>query len=91
MKQAKLDADHLSQWIGSKQTTKETISVEPLHRMRATLDLEPKTMRGTLALGLLSETDPRFGAGSGWACCTGRFYATGTITASHVGRLPIKI
>jgi 3-methylfumaryl-CoA hydratase len=45
VKQAKLDADHLSQWIGSKQTTKETISVEPLHRMRATLDLEPKTMR----------------------------------------------
>ena len=45
MKQAKLDADNLSQWVGSKQTTKETISVEPLYRMRATLDLEPKTMR----------------------------------------------
>jgi 3-methylfumaryl-CoA hydratase len=45
VKQVKLDADHLSQWIGSKQTTEETISVEPLHRMRATLDLEPKTMR----------------------------------------------
>ncbi len=44
MKQAKLDADHLSQWIGSKQTTEETISVEPLHRMRATLDYAPKTM-----------------------------------------------
>jgi len=45
VKQAKLDADHLSQWIGSKQTTEETISVEPLHRMRAALDLEPQTMR----------------------------------------------
>ena len=45
MKQTKLDADHLRQWIGNKQTTEETISVEPLHRMRATLDLEQKTMR----------------------------------------------
>ncbi len=44
MKQAKLDADHLSQWIGSKQTTEETISVEPLQRMRAMLDYAPKTM-----------------------------------------------
>ena len=44
MKQAKLDADHLSQWIGSKQTTEETISVEPLHRMRAMLDYAPKAL-----------------------------------------------
>jgi len=42
--QTNLDADHLSQWIGSKETTEETISVEPLHRMRATLDHAPKTM-----------------------------------------------
>ena len=45
MKQAKLDADYLGQWIGNKETTGETISVEPLHRIRATLDLEPKTMQ----------------------------------------------
>ena len=45
MNQNKLNADYLGQWIGSKQTTEETISVEPLHRIRATLDLEPKTMR----------------------------------------------
>ncbi len=44
MKQAKLDADYLGQWIGNKETTGETISVEPLHRMRATLDYAPKTM-----------------------------------------------
>ena len=44
MNQTNLDADHLSQWIGSKETTEETISVEPLHRMRATLDHAPKTM-----------------------------------------------
>ncbi len=44
MNQTNLDADHLSQWIGSKDTTEETISVEPLHRMRATLDYAPKTM-----------------------------------------------
>ena len=44
MKQAKLDADYLGQWIGNKQTTGETISVEPLHRMRAMLDYTPKTM-----------------------------------------------
>jgi len=42
--QTNLDADHLSQWIGSKETTEETISVEPLHRMRATLDHAPKNM-----------------------------------------------
>ncbi|MCZ6723864.1 MAG: hypothetical protein O6938_08055 [Gammaproteobacteria bacterium] len=45
MNQTNLDADHLSQWIGSKETTEETISVEPLHRMRATLDHAPKTRR----------------------------------------------
>ncbi len=44
MKQAKLDADYLGQWIGNKETTGETISVEPLHRMRALLDYTPKTM-----------------------------------------------
>ena len=44
MNQTNLDADHLSQWIGSKETTEETISVEPLQRMRATLDHAPKTM-----------------------------------------------
>lgn len=44
MKQKKLDADHLRQWIGNKETTTETISVEPLHRMRAMLDYPPKTM-----------------------------------------------
>jgi len=42
--QTNLDADYLNQWIGSKETTEETISVEPLHRMRATLDHAPKTM-----------------------------------------------
>jgi 3-methylfumaryl-CoA hydratase len=36
-----LDIDHLSQWIGSRQETEETISVEPIHRMRATLDYAP--------------------------------------------------
>ncbi len=44
MKQAKLDADHLGQWIGNRETTGETISVEPLQRMRAMLDYTPKTM-----------------------------------------------
>ncbi len=44
MKQAKLDADYLGQWIGNKETTGETISVEPLHRMRAMLDYEPKAL-----------------------------------------------
>ncbi len=44
MKQAKLDADYLGQWIGNKQTTGETISVEPLQRMRAMLDYEPKAL-----------------------------------------------
>ncbi len=44
MKQAKLDADYLGQWIGNKETTGETISVEPLQRMRALLDYTPKTM-----------------------------------------------
>ena len=39
-----MDADYLGQWIGNKETTGETISVEPLHRMRAMLDYTPKTM-----------------------------------------------
>ena len=44
MKQTKLDADHLGQWIGNKETSLETISVEPLHRMRAMLDYTPMSM-----------------------------------------------
>jgi 3-methylfumaryl-CoA hydratase len=44
MKQTNLDTDHLGQWIGNKETTAETISVEPLQRMRAMLDYTPKTM-----------------------------------------------
>ncbi len=44
MKQAKLDADYLGQWIGNRETTGETISVEPLKRMRAMLDYTPKSM-----------------------------------------------
>ena len=44
MKQAKLDADYLGQWIGNRETTGETISVEPLQRMRAMLDYTPKSM-----------------------------------------------
>ncbi len=39
-----MDADYLGQWIGNKETTGETISVEPLQRMRAMLDYTPKTM-----------------------------------------------
>jgi 3-methylfumaryl-CoA hydratase len=42
--QTNLDIDHLSQWIGKKQLTEETISVEPMHRMRATLDYAPITI-----------------------------------------------
>lgn len=37
-----LDTDHLSQWIGNKETVKETISAIPLQRMAATLDREPR-------------------------------------------------
>jgi 3-methylfumaryl-CoA hydratase len=44
VKQAKLDADYLGQWIGNRETTGETISVEPLKRMRAMLDYTPKSM-----------------------------------------------
>jgi len=44
VKQTILDTDYLGQWIGNKETTGETISVEPLHRMRAMLDYTPKTM-----------------------------------------------
>jgi len=37
-----LDTDHLSQWIGKKETLEETISAVPLLRMAATLDREPQ-------------------------------------------------
>ena len=37
-----LDTDHLSQWIGNKETLEETISAVPLLRMAATLDREPR-------------------------------------------------
>lgn len=38
MKENILDTDYLRQWIGNTEITEQTISVEPLHRMRATLD-----------------------------------------------------
>ena len=44
MNQANLNIDFLSQWIGNKESIEETISAEPLHRMAATLDLEPRTI-----------------------------------------------
>ena len=37
-----LDSDHLSRWIGNKETLEETISAVPLLRMAATLDREPR-------------------------------------------------
>ena len=37
-----LDADYLRQWIGNEETIEETISAEPLLRMAATLDREPR-------------------------------------------------
>jgi len=37
-----LDTDHLSEWIGNKETLEETISAIPLLRMAATLDREPR-------------------------------------------------
>jgi 3-methylfumaryl-CoA hydratase len=37
-----LDTDHLSEWIGNKETLEETISAVPLQRMAATLDREPR-------------------------------------------------
>lgn len=45
MNQNNLDTDFLNQWIGKQETVEETISAEPLHRMRATLDLEPETTK----------------------------------------------
>jgi len=42
-----LDIDHLSQWIGNKETLEETISAVPLLRLAATLDREP----GEIAVG----------------------------------------
>lgn len=44
MNQKSLNSDHLSQWIGNRETCAETISIEPLQRMRAMLDYTPKTM-----------------------------------------------
>jgi 3-methylfumaryl-CoA hydratase len=44
MNQNYLDTDYLSQWIGSKETIEETISAEPLLRMAATLDKEPRKL-----------------------------------------------
>jgi len=37
-----LDSDHLSRWIGNKETLEETISAEPLLRLAATLDWESR-------------------------------------------------
>ncbi|MCZ6469845.1 MAG: MaoC family dehydratase N-terminal domain-containing protein [Gammaproteobacteria bacterium] len=39
-----LDTDYLRQWIGNKETIEETISAEPLLRMAATLDREPRNI-----------------------------------------------
>ncbi|MCP3690408.1 MAG: acyl-CoA dehydrogenase [Gammaproteobacteria bacterium] len=36
-----LDVDHLRKWIGKTETVEETISAEPLQRMRAMLDRPP--------------------------------------------------
>jgi len=40
--QTNLDADYLRQWIGNRESIEETISAEPLHRMAATLDQQPR-------------------------------------------------
>lgn len=45
MQQENLDVDYLKQWIGNQVSIEETISAEPLHRLRATLDMEPVTIR----------------------------------------------
>jgi 3-methylfumaryl-CoA hydratase len=37
-----LDEAYLREWIGNQESVEETIAAEPLHRMRATLDMEPK-------------------------------------------------
>ena len=39
-----LNEAYLRQWIGKQEYIEETISAEPLHRMRATLDMEPVTI-----------------------------------------------
>ncbi len=39
-----LDSDYLSQWIGHKQSIEEILSAEPLLRMAATLDKEPRQL-----------------------------------------------
>jgi len=44
MNHKNLDADYLGQWIGNRETCGETISVEPLQRMRAMFDNTPKAM-----------------------------------------------
>lgn len=36
----RLDEMHLQQWVGKQESIEETIAPEPLHRMRATLDME---------------------------------------------------
>ena len=44
MNQADLNSEYLSQWIGRQEIVEETISAEPLRRMRAALDLEAKVI-----------------------------------------------
>ncbi len=39
-----LDTHYLRQWIGKHETIEETISAEPLRRLRAILDLEPEAI-----------------------------------------------
>ena len=39
-----LNETYLREWIGNTESVEETISAEPLHRMRATLDMEPKNI-----------------------------------------------
>ncbi len=45
MQETKLDASYLKQWVGKQESIEETIAAEPLHRMRATLDMEPVIVR----------------------------------------------
>lgn len=44
MNQINLNIDHLNKWVGNKEIAVETIAIEPLQRMRATLDYAPKTI-----------------------------------------------
>ena len=44
MNQADLNSEYLSQWIGRQEIVEETISADPLRRMRATLDREPEAI-----------------------------------------------